>query len=157
MRKYIVALMMLYCMIAICAAAQDVEHLYHFGRCLGMAFQIQDDLLDAYGNSDTFGKTIGGDIVTNKKTFLLVNALKTANSTQRKELEYWLNDKNHSPEEKIAHVLDIYEQNNVRETAKRTINGYFEQAAEELSAVTLADERKEELRNFAHQLINREK
>jgi geranylgeranyl diphosphate synthase type II len=139
------------------AAAQDVEHLYHFGRCLGMAFQIQDDLLDAYGNSDTFGKTIGGDIVTNKKTFLLVNALKTANSTQRKELEYWLNDKNHSPKEKIAHVLDIYEQNNVRETAKRTINGYFEQAAEELSAVALADERKEELRNFAHQLINREK
>jgi geranylgeranyl diphosphate synthase type II len=139
------------------AEPQDMERMYAFGRCLGMAFQIQDDLLDAYGNSDTFGKAIGGDIVTNKKTFLLVSALKEADETQRKNLEYWLQYKGNSESEKIQGVLDIYNKLNIREKAAQLIEAYFEQAEKELDAVNVDDERKEELRNFARQLINREK
>jgi geranylgeranyl diphosphate synthase type II len=139
------------------AATQDVKRMYEFGRCLGMAFQIQDDLLDAYGDSDTFGKTIGGDIITNKKTFLLVYALKKAGDAQRNKLEYWLKNEEAAPEDKIKNVLEIYDELNVREQAGKAIDQYFEQAEEALAAVTIADERKEELRNFACQLINREK
>jgi geranylgeranyl diphosphate synthase type II len=139
------------------AAAQDVTRMYEFGRCLGMAFQIQDDLLDAYGDSDTFGKAIGGDILTNKKTFLLVYALKKADDTQRSNLEYWLKNKEATPEDKIRNVLKIYDALNVRGQAGKAIDRYFGQAEEALAAVSIADERKEELRTFACQLINREK
>jgi geranylgeranyl diphosphate synthase type II len=139
------------------AATQDVKRMYEFGRCLGMAFQIQDDLLDAYGDSDTFGKAIGGDIVTNKKTFLLVYALKKAGGAQRNKLEYWLKNEEAAPEDKIKNVLKIYDGLNVREQAGKAIDQYFGQAEEELAAIAIADERKEELRNFACQLINREK
>jgi geranylgeranyl diphosphate synthase type II len=139
------------------AAAQDVKRMYEFGRCLGMAFQIQDDLLDAYGDSGTFGKTIGGDIVTNKKTFLLVHAMKKAAGTQKERLEYWLENKDAAPEEKIKNILAIYDELNVCGEAGKAIDRYFEQAGKELAAVALADERKEELRNFACRLINRKK
>ncbi|MDR3181088.1 MAG: polyprenyl synthetase family protein [Prevotellaceae bacterium] len=139
------------------AAAQDVKRMYEFGRCLGMAFQIQDDLLDAYGDSNTFGKAIGGDIITNKKTFLLVHALKKAKGAQRDKLEYWLRHKEAAPEEKITNVLEIYGELNVHEQAGKAIDHYFGQAEKELAAVALADERKEELRNFAYHLINRKK
>jgi geranylgeranyl diphosphate synthase type II len=139
------------------AAPPDVKRMYNFGRCLGMAFQIQDDLLDAYGDSHTFGKAIGGDILTNKKTFLLVCALKKAAGTQRERLEHWLGNNNAAPEDKIRNVLEIYDALDVRGQAGQAIDRYFGQAGEELSAVSIADERKEALRTFACQLINREK
>ena len=139
------------------ATAQDVKRMYEFGRCLGMAFQIQDDLLDAYGDSGTFGKTIGGDIITNKKTFLLVHALKKAQGTQRDRLEYWLQHKEAAPKDKINSILEIYDELEVCGQAGKAIDHYFGQAEKELAAVTLADERKEELRNFAYRLINRKK
>jgi geranylgeranyl diphosphate synthase type II len=139
------------------AAAQDVKRMYEFGRCLGMAFQIQDDLLDAYGDSNTFGKTIGGDIIMNKKTFLLVHALKKAQGTQRDKLEYWLQHKGAAPEDKINNILEVYDELKVCEQAGKAIDHYFGQAEKELAAVALADERKEELRNFACHLINRKK
>jgi geranylgeranyl diphosphate synthase type II len=139
------------------AAAQDMNRMYEFGRCLGMAFQIQDDLLDAYGDSDTFGKTIGGDIMTNKKTFLLVHALKKAEGAQKAKLEYWLRNKEAAPEDKIKNVLDIYDALKVCKQAGEAIDHYFGQAEKELAAVRIADERKEELRRFACQLINRKK
>jgi geranylgeranyl diphosphate synthase type II len=139
------------------APAQDMDRMYEFGRCLGMAFQVQDDLLDAYGDSGTFGKTIGGDIVTNKKTFLLVTALKKATGAQKSDLEYWLKKTDAAPDEKIKHVLAIYDTLQVREQAAAVIDNYFKQAEAQLRAVQLADERKEALRNFARQLINRKK
>jgi geranylgeranyl diphosphate synthase type II len=139
------------------AAAQDAQRMYAFGRCLGMAFQIQDDLLDAYGDSGTFGKAIGGDILTNKKTFLLVHALKQAEGEQQRKLACWLANKDAAPEEKINNILEIYEALNVREQAGKAIDRYFGQAGKELAAVAVADERKEELRNFACHLINRKK
>ncbi|MDR2448636.1 MAG: polyprenyl synthetase family protein [Prevotellaceae bacterium] len=139
------------------ATAQDVQRMYEFGRCLGMAFQIQDDLLDAYGDSSTFGKTIGGDIITNKKTFLLVHALKKAEGAQKDKLEYWLDNNEAAPEDKINNILEIYKELNICEQAGKAIDHYFRQAGKELAAVALADERKEELRNFACHLINRKK
>ena len=139
------------------AATHDMDWMYEFGRCLGMAFQIQDDLLDAYGDSGTFGKAIGGDIVTNKKTFLLVHALKKATGTQKDDLEYWLKNKEAAPEEKIKNVLEIYDKLQVREQAAAVIDNYFKQAEAQLRAVQLADERKAALRDFACQLINRKK
>jgi geranylgeranyl diphosphate synthase type II len=139
------------------AGAQDVKRMYEFGRCLGMAFQIQDDLLDAYGDSDTFGKTIGGDILTKKKTFLLVHAMKKATGAQKDKLEYWLENKDAAPEEKIKSILETYDELNVRGEAGKSIDCYFEQAGKALDAVAIADEQKEELRNFACRLINRKK
>ncbi|MDR0692173.1 MAG: polyprenyl synthetase family protein [Prevotellaceae bacterium] len=139
------------------ATVQNVQRMYKFGRCLGMAFQIQDDLLDAYGDSNTFGKTIGGDIITNKKTFLLVQALKKAQGAQQYKLEYWLKNRDAPPEEKITNMLEIYNELNIYEQAGKAIDHYFGQAEKELTAVALADERKEELRNFAFHLINRKK
>ena len=139
------------------AAAQDVKRMCGFGRCVGMAFQIQDDLLDAYGDSNTFGKTIGGDIITNKKTFLLVHALKKAQGAQQHKLEYWLKNREAAPEEKINNIQEIYNELNICEHAGKAIDHYFEHAGKELAAVALADDRKEELRNFACHLINRKK
>jgi geranylgeranyl diphosphate synthase type II len=139
------------------ASSPDVARMYEFGRCLGMAFQIQDDLLDTYGDSGTFGKTIGGDIVTNKKTFLLVCAQKEATGAQEKKLDYWLANKEAAPEEKIKNIVEIYNRLNVREKAAAAIDRYFKQAEAQLCALQPADERKEALRNFACRLINREK
>jgi geranylgeranyl diphosphate synthase type II len=139
------------------ATAHDTDSMYEFGRCLGMAFQVQDDLLDAYGDSGTFGKAIGGDIVTNKKTFLLVYALKKATGAQRRDLEYWLQHTGATPAEKISGVLSIYNELQVREQAETVIDSYFKQAEAQLCAVQLADARKEALRDFSCQLINRKK
>jgi geranylgeranyl diphosphate synthase type II len=136
------------------APAQDAQRMYAFGRSLGMAFQIQDDLLDVYGDAG-FGKVIAGDILTNKKTFLLVQALRQARGEQQRTLEYWLANNDAAPQEKIRRILEVYEALNVREQAGTAIDRYFEQAEKELAAVALADERKEELRNFARHLINR--
>jgi geranylgeranyl diphosphate synthase type II len=135
----------------------ESDRLYTFGHRLGMAFQIQDDLLDSYGNADTFGKKIGGDIAMNKKTFLLVNALKQVQGEQKKELDYWLNTKGNSPEEKLNAVLNIYNQLNVREQAEAAINDYYDQAAKQLDTVNIPTERKEKLYKFSTRLINREK
>jgi geranylgeranyl diphosphate synthase type II len=139
------------------AAPADVARMCEFGRCLGMAFQIQDDLLDAYGDSGTFGKAIGGDIVTNKKTFLLVCAQKEASGAQQNKLEYWIENKKAAPEEKIKNILEIYDKLNIREKASAVIDDYFKQAEAQLCAVQLADERKKALRDFACRLIHREK
>jgi geranylgeranyl diphosphate synthase type II len=122
-----------------------------------MAFQIQDDLLDAYGDSGTFGKTIGGDILANKKTFLLVCARHEAAAARQSELDYWLKNEAAAPEEKIKEVLAIYDGLNIREKAAATIDNYFKQAEAQRCALQLADEQKEALRDFACRLIHREK
>jgi len=139
------------------AAPEQAKKMYAFGHALGMAFQIQDDLLDAYGDSLCFGKTIGNDIVTNKKTYLLVTALRLAKGDIQQKLNRWLANKDFIPEEKINHIKAIYDDLNIRRQAEEKINLYFAQANEILAAVKIAPQRKEQLYAFAEQLITRNK
>jgi geranylgeranyl diphosphate synthase type II len=139
------------------APLKQAEQMYAFGHHLGMAFQIQDDLLDAYGDSSNFGKTIGNDIVTNKKTYLLVTALRLAKGAVQQELNQQLADKNITPEEKIKNVKAIYDALNIRGLAEEKINEYFIRANEILTSIDVETQRKEQLYAFAEQLINRNK
>ncbi len=137
------------------ASTIEANKMYTFGHHLGMAFQIQDDLLDTYGDTKTFGKAVGSDIVTNKKTYLLVTALRCADKQTRTELELWLNNKGNTPAEKIEGVRAIYDKLQVREKAEKAINKYFDQASAILESIAVNPERKQEITCFAQQLINR--
>ena len=141
------------------APAADADLLYRFGENMGLAFQLQDDLLDVYGDPKTFGKQIGGDILEGKKTYMLINALRCANAAQRAALEDWLATRPASPEaaqEKIAAVTDLYNQIGVRGMAEAKINDYFNAAFTCLQAVNLPAERKEPLRTLALSLLGRQ-
>ena len=141
------------------ASAKDADLLYQFGEKIGLAFQLQDDLLDVYGDPKTFGKQIGGDILEGKKTFMLINALRCANAAQRATLEDWLATRPATPEaaqEKIAAVTDLYNQIGVRGMAEAKINDYFNAAFTCLQAVNLPAERKEPLRTLALSLLGRQ-
>ena len=141
------------------APAADADLLYRFGENMGLAFQLQDDLLDVYGDPKTFGKQIGGDILEGKKTYMLINALRCANAAQRAALEDWLATRPASPEatqKKIAAVTDLYNQIGVRGMAETKINDYFNAAFTCLQAVNLPAERKEPLRTLALSLLGRQ-
>ncbi len=139
------------------APQKDAEHLYNFGKNLGLAFQIQDDLLDTFGDQKVFGKAIGGDIVANKKTFLLINALKKATPKQGAELNAALKYTTISNDEKIATVKALYEEIGVREVTEARITTYFDTALQELGKVNVRDERKQELNSLLSKLIGRNK
>ena len=150
------------------APDEDADLLYQFGENIGLAFQLQDDLLDVYGDPKTFGKNIGGDILEGKKTFMLINALRLADDRQLTELKGWLSThveegigadgctpKGHSAKEKIAGVTALYDEIGVRELAERKINAYFDRAFECLDRVHLPADRKQPLRTFALSLLGR--
>ncbi len=137
------------------ASSKDAELLYHFGVNLGMAFQLQDDLLDVFGDEAIFGKKIGGDILSNKKTFLLIKALETASGDVEKELKFWITAKDCNPEEKIKAVQVIYEQLNVREYSQKKIENYFALCLEYLDKVSVVAEKKKELYSLVKGLVNR--
>lgn len=137
------------------ASSTDAELLYHFGVNLGMAFQLQDDLLDVFGDEAVFGKKIGGDILSNKKTFLLIKALETASGDVEKELKSWITVKDFNPEEKIKAVRVIYEQLNVREYSQKKIENYFSLCLEYLDKVNVVAEKKKELYSLVKGLVNR--
>ena len=137
------------------ASAEDCELLYRFGESVGLAFQLQDDMLDVYGDFETFGKKIGGDILCNKKTYLLIKALEGANEDQRKELEGWINAEEYDPEEKIAAVTALYNSVGVRLVCENLVNKYFEDARQFLEQVSLPNERKEPLWQYALTLLGR--
>ncbi|NTV83573.1 MAG: polyprenyl synthetase family protein, partial [Bacteroidales bacterium] len=138
------------------AGDKDADHLYEFGRNLGMAFQIQDDLLDVYGDSTVFGKVSGGDIVCNKKTFLLVKALELAKGKQLKRLKDQLNQKNHDPEEKIKTVMEIYDDLNIKSITEILANDFISRSLDHLWNTGPGNERKSELAQFANALAGRE-
>ena len=141
------------------APATDANQLYCFGENIGLAFQLQDDLLDVYGDPKTFGKNIGGDILEGKKTFMLINALRLANVEQRAALERWLATEAATPEtaqEKIAAVSALYDAIGVRQLAETKIRTYFDVAFKHLNAVALPPERKEPLRQLALALFDRQ-
>lgn len=138
------------------APAEDAEHLYQFGIHIGLAFQLQDDLLDVYGNTETFGKNIGGDILCDKKTFLLINAFRRADDHQRSELNRWIGTKPEHPEEKIAAVTYIYNELHLKELSEQKIEDYFARAMEHLDAVQVQPEKKAVLKQLSERLMNRQ-
>jgi geranylgeranyl diphosphate synthase, type II len=136
---------------------KDSEMLYEFGKNLGLAFQIQDDLLDIYGDVKVFGKIPGGDIVSNKKTFLLVKALEIASGDQLKQLQIQFSLKDFDPEEKVNKVVDIYDQLNIRAVTETLAKDYINRANSLLEKINVDKERKKELAKVTCSLIGRDK
>lgn len=137
------------------APAADAENLYKYGEQMGLAFQLQDDLLDVYGDSKVFGKAIGGDITSNKKTYMLINAVDRANPAQRRQLMQWTNATEFDRQEKIAAVTALYDEIGIKQLCEEKINYYFEQSRQYLDLVQLPEERKQSLREFSDQLMHR--
>lgn len=142
---------------ALLGGASDKEAclLYDYGVQVGLAFQLQDDYLDVYGDPAVFGKKIGGDILCNKKTYMLINALLLADDGQRVELKRWIDAREYEPQEKIQAVTALYDQIGIRELCDKKITAYFEKAGECLNALEVDDCRKQMLREFIGSLIHR--
>ncbi len=139
------------------ASDRDADLLYRFGEQIGLAFQLQDDLLDVYGDPKVFGKAIGGDITSNKKTYMLINAVNRANDEQRAELMRWIEAKTFDRAEKVAAVTRLYDEIGIRQLCEQKINFYFEQARQTLSQVSRPEDRKEPLRIYMNELLHRNK
>lgn len=138
------------------APAEDADNLYRFGERVGLAFQLQDDYLDVYGDPAVFGKEIGGDIVSNKKTYMLINAFNRANATQREELTRWTSATGFDREEKIAAVTRLYNEMGIDRLAQEKIAAYFQDSRRYLDAVNVAKERKEELASYTRKMMTRQ-
>ncbi len=137
------------------APAADAEHLYQFGIALGLAFQLQDDLLDVYGDTATFGKNIGGDILCDKKTFLLINAFRRANTTQLETLNRWIGASEIDPAEKITAVTHIYDELKLKELSEEKIETYFDEAMLHLEALSVDKEKLAALKEVSRKLMHR--
>jgi geranylgeranyl diphosphate synthase, type II len=135
------------------ASQRNQNLLYEFGKKLGIAFQIQDDYLDAFGDPMKFGKQTGGDIKANKKTFLLIQALATGNDAQKKELKKLMNG---NGKDKTQKVLQLFHDCKVNEWALQLKNKYLDEALVHLEDVAVLSVRKEALKDLAHFLIQRE-
>jgi geranylgeranyl diphosphate synthase type II len=135
------------------ASAGNCNHMYEFGKNLGISFQIQDDYLDAFGDPEKFGKDVGGDIRQNKKTFLLLHALENANAEQRAELEQLMQS---NAADKVEKVLAIYRACNVDNWAKDFKEKYVTKALQHLEDVAVVSSRKKSLRELTDYLISRD-
>jgi len=137
-------------------AGTDVANkLYEFGINLGLAFQLQDDLLDSFGMQESFGKKIGGDIIANKKTFLSIKALELAPDQLKQEFTGWLNNKEFNPTEKINAVLNIYNQLNIKELTQQKIETYFRNCNAVFEQIPIEECRKQALREISNSMLNR--
>lgn len=139
------------------APTADADALYRFAEQVGLAFQLQDDYLDVYGNPATFGKNIGGDILCGKKTFVLLTAYERADATQRRHLTTLIDDKTMVPQEKIAAVTALYNKIGVAAETQRAITHYYNEARAALNHVSAPRERCETLWQFAEHLLGRNK
>lgn len=138
------------------ASKEDADNLYRFGEQIGLAFQLQDDFLDVYGDTRVFGKAIGGDITSNKKTFMLINAINHANDDQRRQLEHWISATEFNRDEKVAAVTRLYNEIGIDRLAQDKIAYYFEQSRKYLQAVSVDESRKAELAAYAQRMMNRQ-
>ena len=137
------------------APADDLENLYKFGEQMGLAFQLQDDYLDVYGDSKVFGKAIGGDITSNKKTYMLINAFNKANDAQREELMRWVTAKEFDRQQKVTAVTNLYNEIGIDRLAQKKIAYYFDESKKYLNALQVPEERKAELRAYAEKMMVR--
>lgn len=137
------------------ASESDCENIYQYGRYAGLAFQLQDDLLDTYGNAAVFGKPIGGDIAENKKTFLLINAINLASGSTKKELLEWISKENFDRDEKYNSVKAIYDTLNIKDLTIKKIEECYSVADSYLQKVSLPDSEKTVLRNYMDSMRSR--
>ena len=137
------------------APDEDAYNLYKFGEQMGLAFQLQDDYLDVYGDPSVFGKAVGGDILCNKKTYMLINAFNCADASRRAELIRWVTAKDYDPKEKIAAVTAIYDNVGIRKVAEEKIEYYFAQSRKYLAKVNVPDERKAVLDAYTDKMMTR--
>jgi geranylgeranyl diphosphate synthase, type II len=137
------------------SSQRDADDLYQFGKNLGVAFQLQDDLLDTYGDPAMMGKNVGADIVDNKKTFLVIQGLKVASDAQKEELTDWLGRKEFDRDEKIREVTSLFDKLKVKEITERRIKDYYGKAIINLENLNRPEDRKSELYKFASVLMNR--
>jgi len=135
---------------------EDADNLYLFGHYAGIAFQVQDDLLDAYGEAGQWGKTKGGDIVSNKKTFLAIKALELAEGDALRELKNLARNKEMDSEKKIFQTISVFNSLSIKKISEETRDMYFNMALDCLQKIKVNDARKENLRKIAGALINRE-
>lgn len=137
------------------ASLSDQNSIYEFGKYLGIAFQLQDDYLDAFGDAETFGKQVGGDIIENKKTYLYLKALDLGNDNQKKILRELFNSDPNTSEEKINTVKEIFESSGAVTQTKVAIEAYTNKAFSVLETLAISDEKKMGLKHFGEQLMQR--
>lgn len=137
------------------ASLEDCSLLYSFGEKIGLAFQLQDDYLDVYGDAKTFGKKIGGDILANKKTFMLLSALKLASPAQNEKLSYWIANSPEDPQVKIDAVTSLYDELGIRELCMSKIKAYYAEAEALLSNMSFDPAKKQVLWDYVSSMINR--
>lgn len=144
---------------AICAKADpaDVHHLYEFGRMAGIAFQIQDDMLDTFGDPEKFGKQVGGDILQNKKTLLVLKTFEMADPADRSALEQWMKTGAENPEEKVAAVRAIFERNDIPALIEAEKQRFQQEAFNHLASVKVPEGRKAILRGTLENLLGRDR
>lgn len=137
--------------------AQNIHQLYEIGMNIGIGFQLMDDILDVYGDPIKFGKQVGGDIIENKKTWLLLKALELAETRpEKKVLNKWISATEFDKEEKVAAVTEIYNQLNIKALAEQKMNEFFDKGFDALHQLNAPAERKAPLEAFAKMLIERE-
>ncbi|HRH62539.1 MAG TPA: polyprenyl synthetase family protein, partial [Bacteroidia bacterium] len=134
----------------------DAHHLYEFGKNIGIAFQLQDDILDVYGDSAKFGKQVGGDILSNKKTYLLLSALEIATGEILEELKGWIENKNFIAAEKVTAITAIYTKLSIRKLAESKMHEFHQKAMHHYHALSVDTEKKNMLLQFSESLLVRE-
>jgi len=137
------------------AEKKDVQNIYMFGENVGLAFQLQDDLLDIYGDQNIFGKKIGGDIITNKKTYLYIKALQETKGTDLSDLIHYFSSTRFDPDEKVKAVTKIYDRLGVKESTVALINEYYDKALTYFSKLSVSNDKKFILKKYTDQLISR--
>jgi geranylgeranyl diphosphate synthase, type II len=137
------------------ASIADRLALYQFGVNIGIGFQLKDDLLDVYGDKKKFGKQVGGDIISNKKTFLLIKALEKAKGKEKIELTKWLKTKKFDKRKKVKAVTAIFDQLQIEKITTNKINGYFQKGLSSLDQLEVSSDRKDELKKFILHLMDR--
>ena len=138
------------------ASKEDADNLYKFGEQIGLAFQLQDDLLDVYGDPKVFGKNIGGDITSNKKTYMLINAVNRANASQREELMRWISATEFDRNEKVKAVTRLYDEIGIRQLCEQKMESCYQLGLQHLAKVSVSDERKAILQAYAAAMMKRQ-
>lgn len=139
------------------ASDADAETLYRFAEKIGLAFQLQDDYLDVYGDPAVFGKKIGGDILCGKKTYLLINAFRLADESTRQRLQSLIDDKAMEPQDKISQVTAIYNQLGIGQLTLEAIDRFYAEARNEIGRLSLPEERWSSLWAYAESMLHRKK
>lgn len=137
-------------------SAKNAQLIYHFGESIGMAFQLQDDFLDAFGNEDIFGKKNGGDIRANKKTYLYLKALELGSEKQKNELKELFNSQEENNDDKVIRVLDIFHDLNIKAETQSLMDCYYDKSMKTLENIDLDQEKKNVLIKLAESLMNRD-